>query len=95
MRYFNDDGTEFNPDLMPLPDLCASCRKRDNPSQEVLCSLTRADGQNEEVFLCFAYEPESSDVSREAVLRDLCEQAGVDYPDKDIENPDEPEVIHF
>jgi len=31
MPYFNDDGTEFNPDLIPTPSLCVSCIKRDDP----------------------------------------------------------------
>ena len=93
MRYFNDNGTEFNPGMAPLPDLCVSCRKRDVPSQEVLCNLTRADGQGEEIFLCFAYEPASPGVDREAVLRDLCEQAGVEYPDEDGKEPAEPGTV--
>ena len=95
MRYFNDDGTEFNPDLTPMPDLCASCRKHNDPGQEPLCNLTRADEQGEEVFLCFAYEPESPEVNRDAVLRDLCEQAGVEYPDEDSESSNELGIVRF
>lgn len=75
-----DDGTEFNPDLIPAPDLCASCSKNDDPGQEVLCNLTRADAQGEEVFLCFAYAPTSPNIDREAVLRELCERVGIEYP---------------
>ena len=26
-KYFDDDGTEINPDLIPKPDLCISCKK--------------------------------------------------------------------
>ena len=26
-KYFNDDGTEFNPDLIPKPDLCITCKR--------------------------------------------------------------------
>ena len=95
MRYFNDDGTEFNPDLIPLPDLCASCAKRDEPDQEVLCNLTRAEARGEDIFVCFAYTPNSLDVDREAVLRDLCARAGIDYPEEDRDDPDDPETIHF
>jgi hypothetical protein len=54
--YFNDDGTEFNPDLMPKPSLCATCRKDDQPEQEAACNLTRLDQQGEARFVCFAYE---------------------------------------
>ena len=86
MRYFDDDGTEFNPDLIPSPDLCVSCSKNDDPDQEALCNLTRADTADEEVFLCFAYAPASPNIDREAVLRDLCEQAGAEYPE---DSPDE------
>ena len=31
-RFYNDDGTEFNPDLMPVPDLCAICTRNGNLS---------------------------------------------------------------
>ena len=27
LKYFDDDGTEINPDLVPKPDLCISCKK--------------------------------------------------------------------
>ena len=95
MRYYNDDGTEFNPDLIPMPALCVSCSKRDDPEEEVLCNLTRADEQGEEIFLCFAYEPHSPEVDWEAVLRSLCEQAGVDYPESNEEDPYEPDDLPF
>ena len=56
-KYFNDDGTEFNPDLIPKPDLCISC-KRDglDAEEEIICNLTRADQQGEDEFICDAYE---------------------------------------
>ncbi len=43
-RYFCDDGTEFNPDLRPTPDLCVSCKKTVGPvdyEETILCNLTR------------------------------------------------------
>ena len=58
-KYFDDDGTEINPDLIPKPDLCITCR-RDTLSgeeEEILCNLTRADQQGQEEFYCEAYEP--------------------------------------
>ena len=56
-NYFNDDGTEFNPDLVPKPDLCISCRKDGlSGEEEILCNLTRADQQGEDEFICEAYE---------------------------------------
>ena len=56
-KYFNDDGTEFNPDLLPKPSLCTTCKKDSDPAQEVLCNLTRADQQGDEEFQCYAYQP--------------------------------------
>jgi hypothetical protein len=56
-RLFDDDGTEINPDLISKPSLCVSCKKDDDPSEEVLCNLTRADQQDDDEFECFAFEP--------------------------------------
>ncbi len=58
-KYFDDDGIEINPDLVPKPDLCISCKKDGQPGEEeILCNLTRADQQGEEEeFYCEAYEP--------------------------------------
>ena len=52
-----DDGTEINPDLIAKPSLCVSCRKDDDADQEILCSLTRADQEDEKDFQCEAFEP--------------------------------------
>lgn len=54
--FFNDDGSEINPDLIVKPSLCVSCRKDDDPSEEVLCVLNRADQQEEDEFCCYGYE---------------------------------------
>lgn len=57
-KYFNDDVTEFNPDLIPKPDLCISCKKDWlSGEEEILCNLTRADQEGEAGFICEAYEP--------------------------------------
>jgi hypothetical protein len=56
MAYFDDDGTEVNPSLLPKPTLCLSCKKNDVPNEEMVCSLTRLDQWNESEFICFAYE---------------------------------------
>lgn len=56
MKYFDDDGNELNPDLFPKPQLCLSCKKNDDPNEEILCNLTRLDQRNEPEFICFAYE---------------------------------------
>jgi hypothetical protein len=61
-KYFNDDGTEINPDLRLKPDLCVTCKK-DGMSgiEEILCDLNRMEQQGEEELHCEAYEPKISD----------------------------------
>ena len=89
--YFNDDGTEFIPGLHPTPDLCVSCvtNEMHDSEEEVLCNLTRADQQGKEVFVCFAYQPISPTNDRADVLRELCKQAGVAYPEEPVEMDDD------
>ena len=55
--FFRDDGTEINPELVPKPSLCVTCRKDNDPKEEILCILNRADQQDEDEFICDAYEP--------------------------------------
>ena len=55
-KFYDDDGTEVNPDLIPKPSLCISCKKDEIPSEEILCDLTRMAQQGEEEFICGAYE---------------------------------------
>jgi len=54
-KYFDDDGTEMNPDLLSKPSLCVSCTKDDDPKEEMLCNLNRLDQQDEADFKCGAY----------------------------------------
>jgi hypothetical protein len=68
--YFNDDGTEFNPNLVPVPALCASCRKNDDPAQEIPCALARND-RNENRFICLAYESIRGHEETRAVLKEI------------------------
>jgi hypothetical protein len=56
-RYYDDDGTEMNPDVVSKPSLCVSCTKDDDPKEEMLCNLNRIDQQGEADFKCGAYEP--------------------------------------
>ena len=61
-KFYNDDGTEVNPDLIPKPSLCISCRKDGLPGEEdILCTLNRMDQMGEEEFKCYAYEPKDED----------------------------------
>jgi hypothetical protein len=56
--YFDDDGNELNPDVVPKPSLCVSCAKDDDSGEEeILCNLNRLDQQGEADFQCGAYEP--------------------------------------
>ena len=57
MKFYDDDGNEYNPDLYPLPSLCLSCKKKNDPSEEILCNLNRLDQLGEKEFKCFAYDP--------------------------------------
>jgi hypothetical protein len=57
-KFYDDDGTEINPDLIPKPPLCVTCKKDGiSGEEEILCALTRADQQGEDEFRCYAYEP--------------------------------------
>ena len=60
-KYFDDDGTEINPDLIPKPSLCISCKKDGQRDKEVICSLNRMGQQGEDEFHCEAYEPKSDE----------------------------------
>jgi hypothetical protein len=55
--FFRDDGSGINPNLIRKPSLCVSCRKDDDPQEEILCTLTRTDQQGDEEFRCEAFEP--------------------------------------
>ena len=55
IRFYDDDGTEINPDLIAKPSLCTSCAKDGDSSEEPLCALNRLDQQDEEEFRCDAY----------------------------------------
>jgi hypothetical protein len=53
--FFNDDGYEINTELIKKPSLCLTCVYNDDPSEELLCNMTRFDQQGEPEFKCFAY----------------------------------------
>lgn len=56
MKFFDDGGTELNPDLIAKPSLCVSCKKDGDRTQEIVCNLNRLDQEGEEEFHCEAYE---------------------------------------
>ena len=56
MAYFDDDGNEMFPNLVPKPSLCTICKKEEDPYEEILCNLNRLGQQGEEEFICHAFE---------------------------------------
>ena len=60
-KFFHDDGTEVNPDLIPKPSLCISCKKDGLRDEEILCNLNRMDQLGEDEFICGAYEPKNEE----------------------------------
>jgi hypothetical protein len=55
-EYYDDDGTRINPALIPKPSRCVTCRKDDDPEEDVVCLLTRMDQMGEREFVCDGYE---------------------------------------
>ena len=55
-RFYRDDSTEINPELVSKPSLCVTCKNDNNPDEEILCILTRDDQKGEVDFICDAYE---------------------------------------
>lgn len=53
---FDDDGYEINMELIKKPSLCLTCIKDGDPSEEILCMLTRNDQKDEKTFQCYAYK---------------------------------------
>ena len=80
--FFTDDGEKLNPDLIPKPDLCTTCRKDEDPKEEILCSLNRLDQADEEEFVCYAYKSKF-------------EEENENDKEKDKENDRDNDVIKF
>jgi hypothetical protein len=56
--FYDDDGIKINPELVPKPGLCLTCKKDDaGESEEILCILNRYDQRGEKNFQCGAYVP--------------------------------------
>ena len=53
--------------------------------EEMACNLTKSDGQGEDVFLCFAYQPDSPNIDRKAVLRRLCQRSEGECTEEDLD----------
>lgn len=59
MPYYDDDGNELNPNLIPKPHLCVGCLKDEvgDEMEQILCNLTRLDQAGEKEFRCYAFVP--------------------------------------
>ncbi len=55
MPFYDDDGTEINPDLIPKPSLCVTCQNDEKPEQEMFCVMCRFDQQDENDFYCDSF----------------------------------------
>ena len=55
MKFYDDDGTEITPDLVPKPSLCLLCIKDDDPKEEPLCLLNRFDQQVMSLLIMWFY----------------------------------------
>jgi len=48
--FYDDDGTEVNPDEIKKPSLCVICKKDSDPDEEIVCILTRMDQRNNDLW---------------------------------------------
>ena len=55
-KFYDDDGTEVNPNLIPKPSLCITLKKDGLRDEEILCNLNRMGQLGENEFICGAYE---------------------------------------
>jgi len=56
MPFYFDECTEYHPELHPVPGLCVICKKRHQPSEKILCTLTRMGDDPNEEFVCGGFE---------------------------------------
>lgn len=55
---FNDDGTRIDPETVPIPNLCITCKSfyTGDAEENILCILNRNDQRNDPDFKCGAFE---------------------------------------
>ena len=53
---YDDNGNEIDVSKIPIPELCLSCEKKDDPYEQILCHLNRFDQKDDADFRCGAYE---------------------------------------
>jgi hypothetical protein len=56
--FFDDDGNKDNPNLLPKPQLCLSCKSNEDEGWEenLLCQMNRWDQRNSLDFKCCSYQ---------------------------------------
>lgn len=56
--FYDDNGNKVNPDLLPKPQLCLSCKSNvsEDWEEDLLCQMNRYDQRNDKEFKCFAYK---------------------------------------
>ena len=52
---FDDEGYEILSYSIKKPSLCLICKNNDDPSEDLLCNMTRHDQKDEPEFKCFAF----------------------------------------
>jgi hypothetical protein len=57
--YYYDDGTEFSPIQLSVPELCLKCPENNiqDKGEKIQCNLTRGDQVSEKGFKCDAFQP--------------------------------------
>jgi hypothetical protein len=58
--YYSDDGTPLDLGYVPRPGLCILCRHDADPTQKVVCDLTRPDQAGRVDFRCEAYSSKAA-----------------------------------
>ncbi|MDA3880744.1 MAG: UPF0158 family protein [Prolixibacteraceae bacterium] len=55
---FNDDGSRIDPETVPTPSLCMTCKSfyTGDAEENILCILNRSDQKGEPDFKCYAYK---------------------------------------
>lgn len=51
---YDDDGNKI--EYIEYRGLCMTCKKKDDPGEEILCKLNLFDQMNDDEFICYAYE---------------------------------------
>ena len=73
--YFLDDGSKIDPSSVPIPYLCTTCMKNNDPTEEIACNMTRIDQtddvKNGAMFCCFAYEPINPSINKELKIKEM------------------------